>query len=129
MYEFILIVHVILAALLIGLVLLQQGKGGGMGTAFGGATDALLSTPAAGNILSRGTAIIATSFFVTSLSLGYLATQKSRAMHESMIPSALPIVDTTLMTVPTEAEKAAAASEAQQQQPQASENPVPKMPE
>ncbi len=106
MYEGVLAVHVILAAMLIGLVLLQQGKGGGMGTAFGGATETLLSTPGASNVLSRSTAIIATLFFITSLSLGYLAAQKSKQMHQELIPSALPAVDTTLMTVPTDAEKA-----------------------
>jgi preprotein translocase subunit SecG len=101
MYEGVLIVHVILAALLIGLVLLQQGKGGGMGTAFGSGTETLLSTPGASNILSRGTAIIATLFFVTSLSLGYLASQKSRAMNEALVPAAeIPQPDTVLMTVP-----------------------------
>jgi preprotein translocase subunit SecG len=106
MYEGVLIVHVILAALLIGLVLLQQGKSGGMGTAFGGATETLLSTPGAGNILSRSTAIIATLFFVTSLSLGYLASQKSRAMHQELVPSVVPQPDTVLMTVPTQEEAA-----------------------
>jgi preprotein translocase subunit SecG len=100
MYEGVLVVHVILAALLIGLVLLQQGKSGGMGTAFGGATETLLTTPGASNILSRSTAIIAALFFVTSLSLGYLASQKSRAMHQELVPAVIPQPDTVLMTVP-----------------------------
>ena len=105
MYEFILIIHVVLAVLLIGLVLLQQGKSGGMCTAFGGATETLLNTPAAGNVLSRSTAIIATFFFITSLSLGYLAAQKSRQMSQDLIPGALPITEIdpevpVLMTVP-----------------------------
>jgi preprotein translocase subunit SecG len=108
MYEGVLVVHVILAALLIGLVLLQQGKGGGMGTAFGSGTETLLSTPGASNLLSRSTAIIATFFFVTSLSLGYLASQKSRAMNEALVPAAeIPQPDTVLMTVPTQEETAA----------------------
>ncbi len=106
MYEFILIIHVILAVLLIGLVLLQQGKSGGMGTAFGGATETLLSTPGASNVLSRSTGILATFFFITSLSLGYLASQKSRQMQQELIPSALPTETEispevpVLMTVP-----------------------------
>jgi preprotein translocase subunit SecG len=108
MYELILIIHVILAVMLVGLVLLQQGKSGGMGTAFGGATEALLTTPAASNVLSRSTAIIATFFFITSLSLGYLAAQKSRQMHQDLVPSAvIPQPDTALMTVPTEESKQA----------------------
>lgn len=101
MYEVILIIHVILAAMLIGLVLLQQGKGGGMGTAFGSGTEALFSSSGVGNVLSRGTAIIATLFFVTSLSLGFLAAQKSRQMHQDLVPVAIPQPDTVLMTVPT----------------------------
>ncbi len=115
MYEGVLVVHVILAALLIGLVLLQQGKSGGMGTAFGGATETLLTTPGASNILSRSTAIIATLFFVTSLSLGYLASQKSRQMHEELVPSVVPQPDTVLMTVPT-AEEAGPVQETTPQQ-------------
>ncbi|MGA2654352.1 MAG: preprotein translocase subunit SecG [Gammaproteobacteria bacterium] len=103
MYEGVLVVHVILAALLIGLVLLQQGKGGGMGTAFGSGAETLLSTPGASNILSRSTGIIATLFFVTSLSLGYLASQKSRSMNEALIPAAISEPDTVLMTVPESA--------------------------
>ncbi|MFA6037740.1 MAG: preprotein translocase subunit SecG [Legionellales bacterium] len=106
MYEGVLVVHVILAALLIGLVLLQQGKSGGMGTAFGGAAETLLTTPGASNILSRSTGMIAALFFVTSLSLGYLASQKSRAMNQELIPAAIPQPDTVLMTVPTTQEAA-----------------------
>lgn len=106
MYEGVLVIHVILAVLLIGLVLLQQGKSGGMGTAFGGATETLLSTPGASNVLSRSTAIFATLFFVTSLSLGYLASHKSARMQEELVPGVIPQPDTVLMTVPTTEEAA-----------------------
>lgn len=128
MYEGVLVVHVILAALLIGLVLLQQGKSGGMGTAFGGATETLLTTPGASNILSRATAIIATLFFITSLSLGYLASQKSRQMHQDLVPSVeIPQPDTVLMTVPTEQE-AAPKQEVPKQEVAPQENAVPQIP-
>ena len=100
MYELILIFHVIISAALIGFVLLQQGKGGGMGTAFGsGMSDALFGSTTTANFLSRTTAVLATLFFVTSLTLSYLASH--RAKQERL--EAMPIVPTQQEEVPVPA--------------------------
>ena len=75
----VLVVHVIAALGIIGLVLLQHGKGADMGAAFGGgASGSLFGATGSANFLSRATAILATIFFITSLGLAYLATHKPR---------------------------------------------------
>ena len=75
----VLIVHVIAALGIIGLVLLQHGKGADVGAAFGsGASGSLFGASGSANFLSRATAILAVVFFITSLSLAYLATHRPR---------------------------------------------------
>ncbi|MDH5300446.1 MAG: preprotein translocase subunit SecG [Gammaproteobacteria bacterium] len=70
-----LVIHVIISVALVALVLLQQGKGADMGAAFGaGASQTVFGSTGSGNFLSRTTAVLATSFFITSLALAYLAT-------------------------------------------------------
>jgi len=67
------VVHVLTAAVLIGLVLMQHGKGADMGAAFGtGSAGSLFGSSGSANFLSRSTAVAATLFFITSLSLTYL---------------------------------------------------------
>jgi len=66
-------VHILVAAALIGFVLLQHGKGADMGAAFGsGASGSLFGAAGSANFLSRTTAILATVFFLSSLGLTYL---------------------------------------------------------
>ncbi len=72
-------VHVLIAVAIIGLVLLQHGKGADMGSGFGGgASSSLFGATGSANFLSRATAVLATFFFLTSLGLAYLATNKPR---------------------------------------------------
>jgi preprotein translocase subunit SecG len=72
--------HVLVALGIIGLVLLQHGKGADMGSGFGGgASGSLFGATGSANFLSRATAALATLFFVTSLGLAYLATNKPRS--------------------------------------------------
>lgn len=67
------IVHVVSALALIGLVLIQHGKGADMGAAFGsGSSGSLFGATGSANFLSRTTAIAATVFFITSLTLTYI---------------------------------------------------------
>ena len=70
MYQLLLVIYVIIALLLIGLVLIQQGKGAGMGASFGsGASSTVFGSSGSGNFLTRLTAILATLFFGISLTL------------------------------------------------------------
>ena len=65
--------HVIIAILIVALILIQKGKGADMGSAFGaGASGTIFGSKGSANFLSRATAILATLFFITSLTLAYL---------------------------------------------------------
>jgi len=67
------VVHVIAAIVLCGLVLMQHGKGADMGASFGsGSAGSLFGSSGSANFLSRSTAVVATIFFITSMTLTYL---------------------------------------------------------
>ncbi len=67
-------IHVLVAAGIIGLVLLQHGKGADMGAAFGsGSSGSLFGATGSANFLSRTTGVLATVFFITSIGLTWLA--------------------------------------------------------
>ncbi|MBX3666664.1 MAG: preprotein translocase subunit SecG [Burkholderiales bacterium] len=98
----ILVVHVIVALAIIGVVLLQHGKGADMGAAFGtGSAGSVFGSSGSANFLSRTTAILATIFFVTSLSLtifssrggtdkGVMAQPVDSAPSPSTLPAQIP---------------------------------------
>jgi len=70
----VLVVHVLVSLLLIGLILLQQGKGADAGAAFGsGASQTVFGSQGTGSFLSRTTAFLALVFFITSISLAVFA--------------------------------------------------------
>ena len=78
METLILIIHVLAAASVIGLVLLQHGKGADMGAAFGsGTSGSLFGVSGSANFLSRATAIAVAVFFITSITLAYMAGHKA----------------------------------------------------
>lgn len=74
------IVHVTVCVFLILVVLLQQGRGGGMGSAFGGATAQVFGGRGAGNFLTRLTGICAAIFMLTSIGLAYLSSAGDREL-------------------------------------------------
>jgi len=77
MQFYLLILHLFSVAVLIALVLIQQGKGADMGAAFGsGSAGSLFGASGSSNFLSKTTAIFALIFFLTSLSLTYFAFQE-----------------------------------------------------
>lgn len=88
------VVHIIAALGVIGLVLLQHGKGADMGAAFGsGTSGSLFGVSGASNFLSRSTAILVAIFFATSIGLAYITGHKNRdssIMHnvKVMVPGA-----------------------------------------
>lgn len=99
------VIHLFLAIGLVGLVLIQHGKGADMGAAFGsGASSTVFGAAGAGNFLSRTTAILAALFFVTSLALAYFAMQtgeQQSVMHEQAAPAVeQPAVDPEIPAVP-----------------------------
>lgn len=88
MYQMILLLHVFVAICVIALVLVQQGKGATMGAAFGsGASQTVFGSRGSGSFLFRITMSLIVIFFITSISLNYLA---SRAYKDAKVIS-LPI--------------------------------------
>lgn len=72
------IVHLLVSVTLVGLVLLQHGKGADMGAAFGsGASGSLFGASGSANFLSRATAVAATVFFLTSMGLTYFSLNRT----------------------------------------------------
>jgi preprotein translocase subunit SecG len=73
-----LIAHTLIALLIIALVLLQRGKGADAGAGFGaGASGTVFGARGSSSFFSRATAILATAFFVSSLTLAYLSSQRT----------------------------------------------------
>ncbi|MFA5940274.1 MAG: preprotein translocase subunit SecG [Sinimarinibacterium sp.] len=112
MYTVLVIVQVLVAVALVGLILLQHGKGADAGAAFGsGASGTVFGSRGSANFLSRATSWLATVFFAASLALAYLVHGERK--QDSIVDR----VQTT--EVPASQDAAA------QQQPQASAEPSP----
>jgi len=75
MLNVLIVIHLLLALAMVGVILLQRSEGGALGIGGGG----VMSGRAAGNLLTRATAILATGFFLTSLGLALIANDRSRA--------------------------------------------------
>ena len=82
MQQFLLVFHVFLSVGIIGLVLLQRGKGAEAGAALGGgggSSGTVFGSQGSSNFLSRATAVLAAAFFVVSLTLAYMAANRDQA--------------------------------------------------
>jgi preprotein translocase subunit SecG len=112
METLVLAAHVVLAAGIIALVLLQQGKGAEAGAAFGGgASQTVFGSQGSGNFLSRMTAVLATCLFATSFVLAVYAKQQAASVTDAGIPtietvqdeqSTLPVLDEPKIEAPVE---------------------------
>lgn len=81
MYQIIIVIHVLLGLGIIGLIMMQQGKGADAGASFGsGSAGSVFGAQGAASFLSRTTAIMAALFFVTSLGLAFLNSKKSQSV-------------------------------------------------
>jgi preprotein translocase subunit SecG len=84
----VLIAHTLIALGIIALVLLQRGKGADAGAAFGaGASGTVFGSRGSGSFFSRATAVLATAFFATSLTLAYLSSQRVTTDESLIDPS------------------------------------------
>ena len=104
MENLITVIHVLAAAGVIGLVLLQHGKGADMGAAFGsGASGSLFGVSGSSNFMSKATAACVVVFFATSLTLAYMASHragsgsvvKTPAVTTEIAPAETKAVDAT----------------------------------
>ena len=74
----VLVIHILAAVGIVGLVLLQHGKGADVGAAFGGgAAGSVFGSTGSANFLSRATAVLAVVFFLTSMGLTYFSMQRT----------------------------------------------------
>lgn len=127
-----LVVHVVVAVAIIGFVLIQHGKGADAGAAFGsGASQTVFGSQGSSSFLTRSTAILATVFFLTSLSLAYLAanTGEERSVTEVVAPvadesSGLDLPMPPMDEVPSDVPSIPSAAGSEADQPAASDVPV-----
>jgi preprotein translocase subunit SecG len=95
------LLHVLVAVSVIGLVLLQHGKGADMGAAFGsGSSGSLFGATGSANFLSRTTAVLATLFFLTSMGLTYFSSQTPTSTLVPMPVQTVPQTETPAAPVP-----------------------------
>jgi preprotein translocase subunit SecG len=106
MQKIALIVHTLIALSIIGLVLLQRGKGADAGAAFGaGASGTVFGARGSSSFFSRATALLATAFFASSLTLAYLSSQRTSG------PTSL-LDDAPVVEAPTDASEGTAVDTA-----------------
>jgi preprotein translocase subunit SecG len=85
--KLIIVVHLLTALSVIGLILLQQGKGADMGASFGsGSSQTVFGAGGGGNVLTRATAILAAIFLATSLGLSVYAKRHANAVEDPDVP-------------------------------------------
>lgn len=85
LFTVVLTVHILVALAIIGLVLMQHGKGADMGAAFGGGSSgSLFGASGSANFLSRTTGVLAAVFFATSLTMAYIASNQPKTSGSVM---------------------------------------------
>ena len=106
MEQIILVAHLLIALSIIGLIMMQQGKGADIGASFGaGGSQTLFGSVGSANVLTRGTAWLAAAFFATSFGLAVIA--DSRTASDEDLGFELPVsaeVDSPLAEMPVESE-------------------------
>lgn len=107
METIVLVVHVLASIGVIGMVLLQHGKGADMGAAFGsGASGSLFGVSGSSNFMSRATAIFVTIFFATSLALAWFSShggeQSSVVRQNAAVPAPASTNSAPGIVIPTE---------------------------
>ncbi len=117
----VLVVQMLSAVAMIGLVLVQHGKGADMGASFGsGASGSLFGATGSSNFLSRSTAVLAAVFFACTLALAYIGSQRGtvggtsileRAAPSASAASAVPIAPAASVALPMTAAPAASGAE------------------
>ncbi len=101
LFSIVLTVHVLVGLAVIGLVLMQHGKGADMGAAFGsGSSGSLFGASGSANFMSRTTAVFASVFFATSLGLSYLSSRDMTAPKSVMEQPVPATIDTVPVPAP-----------------------------
>ena len=128
METLVLVIHVVAALALVGLVLLQHGKGADVGAAFGsGASGSLFGSSGSASFLSRTTAILAVVFFLTSIGLTFYSSRKTEGRGVMATQPAAPTQSLPAQIPPTAPAGQAAASPAGSAAPAAAGEPGSKV--
>jgi len=85
MHSIILVIHVIIAVCLVGVILMQRSEGGALSGLGGSGMNSLMTGRSVGNLLTRITAILATAFMITSLTLAILARGETAKTEQSFL--------------------------------------------
>ena len=104
MYQLILVIHIFAAACIIGLVLVQQGKGASLGPAYGsGASQTVFGSRGSGSFLLRVTIGFVCVFFGSSIALNYIASQAVKQERHVVLPAQpdVPSLPVTPSSIPT----------------------------
>ncbi len=102
LYQVLIIAYVLIALSLIGLVLIQQGKGADMGASFGaGSSATVFGSGGSGNFLTKATTYLAVAFFTISLVLGNLTANRTKSVDEWNNLSA-PVAEEAIDAIPSE---------------------------
>lgn len=121
MYKFLLILHVIVAASVIGVILIQRGRSGGLVEALGG-VESIFGTKT-NSFFVKATVVLAVLFFITSISVAYVSRQKGRSLidkHKGASRRVSSQLDTSVPAVAPAVEKET-ATEAEMSHPNDSE--------
>lgn len=95
------IVHVVVCLFLVGIVLLQHGKGADIGATFGGSSQSLFGTEGPLPLLNKITTAVAVIFMLTSVTLAYISSQSSKSSVMTKATVSQPVVQTEeVVTVP-----------------------------
>ena len=125
MQTLIVVIHVIVAIVIVGLVLLQQGKGADAGASFGaGASQTVFGASGSGNFLVKATTFAATIFFITSLSLAIFA-RNERSIDNNV---GLPVLSQEILEANTSGQSDIPRLEDEVEQT-SSQNDVPALPD
>jgi preprotein translocase subunit SecG len=103
MHAFVLSIHILVCLALVGLILIQHGKGADAGAAFGGgggASGSVFGSQGSASFLSRSSAVLATIFFITSLTLAYFSNEVPT--RGQSVTDSVPAVEEIVEEVPAD---------------------------
>lgn len=121
----VLVVHVLAAIAIIGLVLIQQGKGADAGASFGGgASQTVFGSQGGSSFFGRLTALFALVFFLTSFALAYVASNKAKEIS-GQVNSIPTVQESTDANFPDANETAPAVSESNSADDSAADSDIP----
>ena len=94
MFMFLMVMHIFVSLVLIGVILMQAGRGGGVSEIFGGSSTKTIFGTSATDFLTKATAVCAVIFIATSLSLAILSSRRSKSLMESRGAALMDIEET-----------------------------------